>query len=76
MDNTKKILAEKYGLLLDLKQVAEVLHRSPEGMRFTLRGESSLAQKLRTGRQKIGRRVLFRVDVVASIVDYGVGDAA
>ncbi|QFY42213.1 DNA-binding protein [Candidatus Methylospira mobilis] len=73
MNTTEDKLAKQYGgLLLDTRQVAEVLHRTPEGLRFTLRGESAFAEKLKQGRLKIGRRILFRVDVVAAVIDGGV----
>jgi len=70
--NTTARLTEKYGVLLNIGQVAEILQRTPDGLRFTLRGNSALAQKLRPGRLKIGRRILFKADVVASIIDHGV----
>lgn len=58
----------KYPPLLTLKELAEILRRTPEGLRFTMRGDSELAQALRLARRKIGRRVLFRKVVVASVL--------
>lgn len=55
--------------LLSLSQVAEILHRSPEGLRITLSGNTELAQSLRPCRIKIGRRVYFRVAGIARLID-------
>ncbi|GGH93464.1 plasmid-related protein [Pseudomonas fluvialis] len=55
--------------LLSLEQVAEILHRSPAGLRITLTGNNELARKLGTARLKIGRRVYFRVTAIANLID-------
>jgi hypothetical protein len=57
--------------LLTLAQVAELTHRSPEGLRFTIRGKSELAALLRAARVRIGRRVLFRASGIARLLDSG-----
>ena len=66
---TEQILIERYGPLLTMAQLAELLHRSSDGLRLTLRGGSDLAESLRQGRRKMGRRVLFRAEIVARILD-------
>ena len=58
---TEQILIERYGPLVTMGQLAELLHRSRDGLRLTLRGQSSLATALTEGRVRIGRRVHFRV---------------
>ena len=55
--------------LLSLTQVAEILHRSPEGLRITLSGDNEIARGLKPARIKIGRRVYFRVASVAQFID-------
>ena len=55
--------------LLSLFQVAEILHRSPEGLRITLSGDNDLARSLKPCRVKIGRRVYFRVTGIARFID-------
>lgn len=55
--------------LLSLVQVAEILHRSPDGLRITLSGDNELARSLKPFRVKIGRRVYFRVAEVARFID-------
>ena len=66
---TDKYLIEIYGPLITLDQLAVLLHRSRHGLRLTLRGNSALAQSLRPARRKMGRRVLFRAEVVAQVID-------
>lgn len=66
------ILVQIYGPVMNIDQVAEILKRTPGGLRFTLRGNCALATKLNPGRLKIGRRVLFKTLVVAAIIDSGV----
>ncbi len=69
--NTEEALLARYrgSPLLTLVQLAEVLDRSPAGLRISLAGNNELAQKLRPARIKIGRRVYFRVNAVAQIID-------
>lgn len=69
MSPTYKHLVEKYGPLLTLSELADVLDRSPDGLRITLRGRSELARQLEPARLKIGRRVHFRTTVVAAVID-------
>lgn len=69
---TEEIILAKYGgPLLSFAQVAELLHRSPNGLRITLYRSGSLPDRLRECRVRIGRRVLFRAADVARLVDEG-----
>lgn len=63
------ILARYGGPLLTYEQVAELLHRSPGGLRITMCRSGSLSERLRECRVRIGRRVLFRVTGLVEIVD-------
>lgn len=76
MNNTTEHLVEKYGPLLTLSQLAQILDRSREGLRLTLRGNSDLALQLGAARMKIGRRVHFKTAVVASVIDGPTAHAA
>jgi len=67
--NTEETLVERYGVLLTLKQLAQLFDRSPDGLRVTLRGNAEVAQQLRSARVKIGRRVHFKTKAVAEILD-------
>lgn len=66
---TVEILVARFGPLLTRAQVASVLDRSPEGLRLTERGGSELGKQLRAARVKIGRRVHFRVSMIAALLD-------
>lgn len=70
MTTEELILASNGGSpLLSLAQVAEILHRSPEGLRITLSGDNEIARGLKPARIKIGRRVYFRVASVSQFID-------
>jgi hypothetical protein len=67
--NTEQILIEKYGPLMTLVQLAEVLGRSPDGLRLSLRQDNELSRRLAPERKKLGRRVYFRAAGVARLID-------
>lgn len=70
MTDTETILLAQFNSpLLTLEQVAQILDRSPDGLRITLSGDSELARRLRPARKKIGRRVLFKVAELARYID-------
>lgn len=74
MTSTETMLLNQFGvLLLSLEQVAQILDRSPNGLRLTLSGENELSRRLRPARRKIGRRVLFSVNEVARFIDESQG---
>lgn len=75
MNRTAQHLVEKYGPLLTLTELADILDRSREGLRLTLRGNSELAQQLGAARLKIGRRVHFKTAVIANVIDGPTTDA-
>ena len=66
---TEEALFHKFGPLLTLTQVAEILDRSPDGLRFTIRTNNPLGRSLRDSRVKIGRRVHFKAKAIAALVD-------
>lgn len=68
-------LVEKHGVLINLQQLGGLLGRSPDGLRFTLRGSSELAQKLQAASVRIGRRRLFRTEQIARLIEEGADDA-
>lgn len=69
---TEDRLVQKFGVLMTLADLAEVLNRSQDGLRMTMHGKSDLGLLLRQARRKIGRRVHFRTEDIARIVDEGV----
>ena len=67
MTSTEENIIQRYGALLTLSQVAELLHRIPEGLRVTLILDNDVSRKLLPARVKIGRRVLFKTAAVAHL---------
>jgi hypothetical protein len=59
-------LVNLYGPLLSLTQLADLLHRSPDGLRIALGGTQPYAVQINEARVKIGRRVYFRTGEIAS----------
>ena len=62
-------MVSQYGPLLSLVQLAELLHRSPDGLRLALRGTQPYAYRINEARIKIGRRVYFRTAVIATFLE-------
>lgn len=69
MTTTEQILVSKYGPLLTLVQASELLNRSADGLRMSLRGDSDFAKKMQSARRKIGRRLYFKAVDLAKIID-------
>ena len=59
-------LVNLYGPLLSLVQLADLLHRSPDGLRIALSGTQPYAVQINETRIKIGRRVYFRTGGIAA----------
>lgn len=55
--------------LLTTERLAELLHRSPGGLRASLYGNSDIAETLRQAKVQLGRRVYFRRDRIESIIE-------
>jgi hypothetical protein len=67
---TEEILLNQFhSPLLSIAQLAQVLNRSPEGLRITLSGDNEVARKINGSRIKIGRRVFFRTAEIARMID-------
>lgn len=74
MTSTETMLLTQFNTpLLSLEQVAQILDRSPDGLRLTLRGDNEMARRLCPARRKIGRRVLFSVAELARFIDESQG---
>jgi hypothetical protein len=65
----ERSLVDRYGHLLTLSDVAEVLKRSPDGLRVSLGRKNEISEKLNPAKKKIGRRVYFRVSAVAELIE-------
>lgn len=67
---TEELILTKYGRpLLNLEQLADLLDRSPSGLRITLCRSGELSTQLRECQARIGRRVMFRVADLAKMLD-------
>lgn len=66
---TENYLLEKYGPLMSLGQLANLLDRSVDGLRLSLSHDGEMSQKFNSARQKIGRRVYFKSVLVARALD-------
>ena len=61
-------LTDKYGPVLSINQLAEVLDRSPDGLRVTLQRDCEASRELISAKSKIGRRVYFNAVRIAEIM--------
>ena len=59
---------DKYGPLITLGQLAQMLDRSADGVRMTLRETSPYAEQLNLAKVRIGRRIYFRTPDVAQLL--------
>ncbi len=66
---TEEQLIERYGILLSLDDLAEVLKRSRDGLHIALHGNSEFARTWYSAKKKIGRRVYFRASDVSRLID-------
>src|SRR5690606_38140485 len=66
---TEEQLIKRYGPLLSLIDLSELLKRSPDGLRIALRSQTEFATKWNVARRKVGRRVYFRASDVAMLID-------
>jgi hypothetical protein len=64
----EEALTKQYGPLLSVAQLAQVLDRSAEGLRISLRTESDWSNLINAAKLKLGRRVYFRTAEIASVL--------
>lgn len=71
---TEDLILNRYNgaPLLSLEQLAELLHRSKDGLRITLGSDNEFSRKINPCRIKIGRRVYFKTADVARLIDESV----
>jgi hypothetical protein len=69
---TKEILLTRIGFapLMTSAQVADVLGRTPHGLRYTLhRNASDFARVLNAAKIRLGRRVMFSTAAVLDLIE-------
>lgn len=69
MTTIEDTLLKTYGPLISMAQLAQVLSRSPEGLRIALRTSRSWTEQINGAKLKIGRRTYFRTSEVAAALD-------
>lgn len=69
--NVEETLLEKYGPLLTIAQLAQLLDRSPEGLRISLRSSTPWVDQINASRFRLGRRVYFRTSQIALVLSGG-----
>lgn len=68
-------LLDLYGPILTKDHLAEVLHRSPEGLAYTLARKSEFSDRVNLAKLKLGRRIYFRAsDIAAVLMDGSIND--
>lgn len=66
--STAEYLLHKYGPLMTLVDLAEVLRRSEDGLRVSLPRRDPLYSALRAARARLGRRTYFRTVTIAVVL--------
>lgn len=61
-------LHDKYGVLMTIDNLAEVLDRSKKGLRVTLQQDNEISRLFNQAKRKYGRRVYFVTEMVAKII--------
>ncbi|HCF2284633.1 DNA-binding protein [Pseudomonas aeruginosa] len=59
-------IVSRFGPLLTIEQLAELLHRPAKSLSVSLGRPGPLSDKLNTARVKIGRKVYFRASDLAA----------
>ncbi|AUO25925.1 plasmid-related protein [Pseudomonas sp. NC02] len=62
--NTEAYLVGKFGALMQLSDLAELLGRSTDGLRVSLYSDTDLSRKIKPTMIRIGRRIYFRTQQV------------
>lgn len=61
-------LVERFGLLMSISDLADLLGRSPDGVRVSLYTDTEVSRKLKPTMVKVGRRVYFRTLQVKDVL--------
>lgn len=70
MSATYQTLVETHGVLMTYQALAAVMNRSPDGLRLSLAANrADWARQLNQAKVRMGRRVLFRTEKVAALID-------
>ena len=64
-------LIRRFGPLLTVTHLAELLHRSEQGLRWSLNQSGEFAERINTTRTRIGRRNYYRASDLATVLTNG-----
>ena len=67
-------LFKQFGVLLTCKQLAQVLHRSKDGLRQTLKRRTEWTARVNSSKVRFGRRVYFRTGQIAELIGGSASD--
>lgn len=67
--STEEYLLSRFGPLMSLSNIAELLNRSADGIRVSLYSDTDLSRKLKPTMVRIGRRVYFRTLQVQDVLE-------
>jgi hypothetical protein len=67
--STEEYLLSRFGPLMSLANIAELLNRSADGVRVSLYSDTDLSRKLKPTMLRIGRRVYFRTHQVKDVLE-------
>ncbi len=67
--SNSEFLIERYGPLMTLGDLAEVLKRSVDGLRVSLNKQSTYYRLISATRVHLGRRLYFSTSAVGAILD-------
>ena len=69
MSPTLEFLHDSYGPLMTVEAVAKTFDRSIAGLRVVLSSNSEFSNAINSAKQKYGRRVYFRTEAIAELID-------
>lgn len=61
-------LIQRFGLLMSINDLSDLLGRSPDGVRVSLYTDTDVSRKLKPPMVKVGRRVYFRTLQVKDVL--------
>lgn len=67
--STEEYLLSRFGPLMSLVNIAELLNRSADGLRVSLYSDTDLSRKLKPTMVRIGRRLYFRTLQVQDVLE-------
>ena len=66
---TEEYLVDRFGLLMSISDLADLLGRSSDGVRVSLYTDTEVSRKLKPTMVRVGRRVYFRTLQVKDVLN-------